>query len=164
VFGELELLIGVVLRRSSRPAITNVLSWWQVGVLRVWEEGRWVSLESGRVPFREVGEASEKVVGGWVDSEGYRGIQRYPVWYVSGLGRAQKWGQDTGSPCDDQWLPGCPTEFVVTDGSAGSCPGDIPAPISRNPQNMGAFLSKWLAFKLRRVFCSSSKPFPVLLL
>ena len=40
--------------------------------------------------------SSEKVVGGWVDSEGYGGVQRYPVWYVSGIEQAQKRGQDTG--------------------------------------------------------------------
>jgi len=35
--GKLESLIGVVLRRNSRPIITNVLSRWRVGVLGVWE-------------------------------------------------------------------------------------------------------------------------------
>ena len=38
--------------------------------------------------------SSEKVVGGWVDSEGYRGVQRYPVWYISSIEQAQKRGQD----------------------------------------------------------------------
>ena len=40
--------------------------------------------------------SSEKVIGGWVDSEGYRGVRRYPVWYISGIGQAQKRGQDNG--------------------------------------------------------------------
>jgi len=40
--------------------------------------------------------SSEEVVGGWVGSEGHRGVQRYPVWYVSGIGQAQKRGQDSG--------------------------------------------------------------------
>ena len=46
--------------------------------------------------FRVVGEVSEKVIGGWVKSEGLRGVQRYPVWYVSGIRQVQKWGQDGG--------------------------------------------------------------------
>ena len=41
--------------------------------------------------------SSEKVVGGWVDLEGYRGVRRYPVWYISGIEQVQKRGQDTGS-------------------------------------------------------------------
>jgi len=95
--GELESLIGVVLRRNSRPIITNVLSRWRVGVLGVWEEGRRVSSERGREPFGELGEVSEKAVEGWVKSEEWRGAHRYPVWYISGLGRAQKRGQDNGT-------------------------------------------------------------------
>jgi len=43
---------------------------------------------------RSLGEVSEKTVRGWVESEEWRGAQRYPVWYISGLGRAQKRGQD----------------------------------------------------------------------
>ena len=39
--------------------------------------------------------SSEKVVGGWVDSEEHRGVQRYPVWYISGIEQVQKQGQDT---------------------------------------------------------------------
>jgi len=95
-------VIGVVLRRNSRPIITNVLSRWRVGVLRVWEEGRRVSLERGRQPFGELGEVLEKAVEGWVKSEEWRGAHRYPVWYISSLGRAQKRGQDNGQvhgPC-----------------------------------------------------------------
>ena len=40
--------------------------------------------------------SSEKVIGGWVDLEGYRGVRRYPVWYISGIEQVQKRGQDTG--------------------------------------------------------------------
>jgi len=65
-----------------------------VGVLGVWEEGRQVSSESGRGSFGELREVLEKVVGGWVELEEYRGVQRYPVWYISGLRQAQKRGQD----------------------------------------------------------------------
>ena len=39
--------------------------------------------------------SSEKVVGGWVGLERHRGVQRYPVWYVSSIGQAQKRGQDS---------------------------------------------------------------------
>jgi len=46
---------------------------------------------------RSLGEVSEKTVGGWVESEEWRGAQRYPVWYISGLGRVQKRGQDNGA-------------------------------------------------------------------
>ena len=50
-----------------------------------------------RVSCSENSEKSlEKVVGGWVDSEGYRGVRRYPVWYISGIKQVQKRGQDTG--------------------------------------------------------------------
>jgi len=49
-----------------------------------------------RVSCSENSEKSlEKVVGGWVDSEEYRGVQRYPVWYISGIKWAQKQAQDT---------------------------------------------------------------------
>jgi len=43
--------------------------------------------------------SSEKVVGGWVGSEGHRGVWRYPVWYISGIGQAQKRGQDNVDGC-----------------------------------------------------------------
>jgi len=36
----------------------------------------------------------EKVIRRWVDLEGHRGVQRYSVWYISGIGQVQKWGQD----------------------------------------------------------------------
>ena len=39
--------------------------------------------------------SSEKVIGGWVGLEGHRGVRRYPVWYISGIGQVQKWGQDS---------------------------------------------------------------------
>ena len=50
--------------------------------------------------------SSEKVVGGWVDSKGYRGVRRYPVWYISGIEQAQKRGQDTGTRVQfgDRWI------------------------------------------------------------
>jgi len=54
-----------------------------------------VSSEFGVSCLENSEKSSEKVIGGWVDSEGYRGVQRYPVWYVSGIGQAQKRGQDT---------------------------------------------------------------------
>jgi len=55
-----------------------------------------VSLEF-RVSCSENLEKSlEKVVGGWVDSEGHRGVKRYSVNHVSSVEWGQKWGQDTG--------------------------------------------------------------------
>ena len=65
--------------------------------LRAREGRRLVSLEL-RVSCLENSEkSSEKVVGGWVDSEGHRGVQKYPGWYVSGIRQVQKWGQDNVS-------------------------------------------------------------------
>ena len=37
-----------------------------------------------------------------VKSEEWRGAHRYPVWYISGLGRAQKRGQDTGQTVEPE--------------------------------------------------------------
>ena len=58
-------------------------------------------MERERGTFRELGEVSEKVIEGWVKSEEWRGAQRYPVWYISGLGQAQKRGQDNRQPCKE---------------------------------------------------------------
>ena len=53
-----------------------------------------VGSEHGRGPFGELGEDSEKTVRRCVEWEEYRGDQRYPVYYISSIERAQKRGQD----------------------------------------------------------------------
>ena len=56
--------------------------------------------------------SSEKVVGGWVGLERHRGVQRYPVWYISGIEQAQKRGQDNASANKvwlNTWEEGCNT-------------------------------------------------------
>ena len=47
--------------------------------------------------------SSEKVIWGWVDLEGHRGVRRYPVWYISGIERVQKQGQDNASHITQLW-------------------------------------------------------------
>jgi len=47
-FGEMGLLIRAVTQRGSELTRASVLSWRWVGVFRIWEEGRQVSLENGR--------------------------------------------------------------------------------------------------------------------
>ena len=44
--------------------------------------------------------------------EGYRGVQRYPRWYISGIGQVKKWGQDNedkessdGLSSNDSYVP-----------------------------------------------------------
>ena len=55
----------------------------------------------------------EKVIGGWVGLKGHRGVQRYPVWYVSGIGQAQKRGQDTSLGLQRTTIPGCQSGYQI---------------------------------------------------
>ena len=43
----------------------------------------------------ECGATSEKDAKGWAKLEKARGVQRYPVWYISNVREAQKQRQDT---------------------------------------------------------------------
>jgi len=55
------------------------------GGKKVSELGVWSHLENSE-------KSSEKVIGGWVDLEGHRGVKRYSVWYISGVRQVQKRG------------------------------------------------------------------------
>ena len=56
-----------------------------------------MSLEFGVSLSENSEKTSEKVIGGWANSEGHRGVHRYPMGYISSVEQSQKQEQDNAS-------------------------------------------------------------------